>query len=448
MEPIHVVGGGMAGSEAAWQIANMGFPVTIHEMRPKIKTSVHQTPYLAELVCSNSFRSNDDQFNAVGLLHWEMTKLNSLIMLAAKKFKIPAGGALAVDRNEFSKFVTNKLEQHPLVTISRKEVKTIIDVKFKRVIVASGPLTSKELVSSIINITGQDNLAFFDAIAPIVYAESVDTSKTWFQSRYDKGETTEEQTAYLNCALNKTQYYQFIDQIKNANLTEFRSWEKDAPYFNGCLPIETMVERGDETLRFGPMKPVGLTNPHQPNIKPFAVVQLRKENAMATLFNIVGFQTKMKYSNQINAFRVIPGLEKARFARLGGIHKNVFINSPKLLNKKLQLAQHPNISFAGQILGVEGYVESAAMGLIVGRFVASEALGHAIKMPPTTTAIGALISYLLDNTTKSFQPMNVNFGLFPPIETALPGRRERKNRYKFYTDRAKVDMDIWINNQK
>ena len=438
----------MAGSEAAWQIANMGFPVIIHEMRPKIKTSVHQTPYLAELVCSNSFRSNDDQFNAVGLLHWEMTKLNSLIMLAAKKFKIPAGGALAVDRNEFSKFVTTKLEQHPLVTISREEVKTITDVKFKRVIIASGPLSSKELVSSIINITGQDNLAFFDAIAPIVYADSVDTNKTWFQSRYDKGETEEEQTAYLNCALNKTQYYHFIDQIKNANLTEFRSWEKDAPYFNGCLPIETMVERGDETLRFGPMKPVGLTNPHQPNKKPFAVVQLRKENAMATLFNIVGFQTKMKYSNQINAFRVIPGLEKARFARLGGIHKNIFINSPKLLNKRLQLTQHPNISFAGQILGVEGYVESAAMGLIVGRFVASEALGLAIKMPPITTAIGALLSYLLDSTTKSFQPMNVNFGLFPPVETALPGRRERKSRYKFYTDRAKVDMDIWINNQK
>ncbi len=435
----------MAGSEAAWQIAQAGIPVVLHEMRPTVKTFAHQTEGLAELVCSNSFRSDDDESNAVGLLHWEMRQANSIIMEMGDRHKLPAGGALAVDREPFSAAVTERLLSHPLVTVERGEVTGLPPADWNQVIIATGPLTSQSMAESILANTDQEALAFFDAIAPIVYAESVDMSKAWFQSRYDKGETEEERKAYLNCPMDRDQYEAFIDAILDAGKTEFKDWEKDTPYFDGCLPIEVMAERGRETLRFGPMKPVGLTNAHAPGVKPYAVVQLRRDNALGTLFNIVGFQTKMKYGEQARVLQMIPGLENATFARLGGIHRNTFINSPKLLDDQMRLKSAPHIRFAGQITGVEGYVESAAMGLLAGRMAAASQLGKPISAPPNTTAMGALVTHITGGAdAKTFQPMNVNFGLFPPLDNAKSGRRGRKDRYKAYTDRAKIDWADWL----
>ncbi len=435
----------MAGSEAAWQIAQAGIPVVLHEMRPTVKTFAHQTEGLAELVCSNSFRSDDDESNAVGLLHWEMRQANSIIMEMGDRHKLPAGGALAVDREPFSAAVTERLLSHPLVTVERGEVTGLPPADWNQVIIATGPLTSQSMAESILANTDQEAPAFFDAIAPIVYAESIDMSKAWFQSRYDKGETEEERKAYLNCPMDRDQYEAFIDAILDAGKTEFKDWEKDTPYFDGCLPIEVMAERGRETLRFGPMKPVGLTNAHAPDVKPYAVVQLRRDNALGTLFNIVGFQTKMKYGEQARVLQMIPGLENASFARLGGIHRNTFINSPKLLDDQMRLKSAPHIRFAGQITGVEGYVESAAMGLLAGRMAAASQLGKPISAPPNTTAMGALVTHITGGAdAKTFQPMNVNFGLFPPLDNAKSGRRGRKDRYKAYTDRAKIDWADWL----
>ncbi|WP_069299098.1 methylenetetrahydrofolate--tRNA-(uracil(54)-C(5))-methyltransferase (FADH(2)-oxidizing) TrmFO [Neptunicoccus sediminis] len=447
-KPIHIIGGGMAGSEAAWQAVQAGQPVVIHEMRPDVGTFAHQTDNLAELVCSNSFRSDDHEANAVGLLHWEMRAAGSLIMEMAERHKLPAGGALAVDREPFAQAVTERLLGHPLVTLERGEVTGIPPQDWGQTIIATGPLTSSALAQSILSVTDESSLAFFDAIAPIVYADSIDMSKAWFQSRYDKGETEEERTAYLNCPMDKETYEAFIDALLNSGKTEFKDWEKDTPYFDGCLPIEVMAERGRETLRFGPMKPVGLTNPHQPDVKPYAVVQLRRDNALGTLFNIVGFQTKMKYGEQAAAFSLIPGLENARFARLGGIHRNTFINSPRLLDHQMRLKNRPDIRFAGQISGVEGYVESAAMGLLAGRLAVAEALGAPLDPVPQTTAMGALVTHITGGAdAKTFQPMNVNFGLFPPVDNVKGGRRNRKDRYKAYTDRAKTDWQGWLATQ-
>lgn len=444
-KPIHIIGGGMAGSEAAWQIANAGLPVILHEMRPIVKTFAHQTDGLAELVCSNSFRSDDDTSNAVGLLHWEMRAANSIIMEMGSANSVPAGSALAVDRDAFSQAVTDKLLAHPMVTLERGEITGLPPAEWGQTIIATGPLTSQSLAEAVLAETDESSLAFFDAIAPIVYAESVDMSKAWFQSRYDKGETEEEQTAYLNCPMDKDTYNAFIDALLAAEKTEFKDWEKDTPYFEGCLPIEVMAERGRETLRWGPMKPVGLTNPHQADIKAHAVVQLRRDNALGTLFNIVGFQTKMKYGEQARVLSMIPGLENAEFARLGGIHRNTFINSPRLLDDQMRLKSRHHIRFAGQITGVEGYVESAAMGLLAGRLAVAEAQGNDSKSPPNTTAMGALISHITGGASaKTFQPMNVNFGLFPPVEDVKGGRRNRKDRYKAYTDRAKADWTSWL----
>jgi methylenetetrahydrofolate--tRNA-(uracil-5-)-methyltransferase len=443
--PIHIIGGGMAGSEAAWQIANAGIPVILHEMRPTVETFAHQTHDLAEMVCSNSFRSDDDEGNAVGLLHWEMRAANSIIMAMGDENALPAGSALAVDRDAFSAAVTDKLVNHDLITIERGEINGLPPAEWGQTIIATGPLTSKSMADDILTNTDQASLAFFDAIAPIVYAESIDMSKAWMQSRYDKGETEDERTAYLNCPMDEETYNTFIDALLDAEKTEFKDWEKDTPYFEGCLPIEVMAERGRETLRWGPMKPVGLTNPHQPEIKAHAVVQLRRDNALGTLFNIVGFQTKMKYGEQARVLSMIPGLENAEFARLGGIHRNTFINSPLLLDDQMRLKSRPEIRFAGQITGVEGYVESAAMGLLAGRLAIAEHLGQERKSPPNTTAMGALISHITGGAdAKTFQPMNVNFGLFPPVENVKGGRRNRKDRYKAYTDRAKVDWTDWI----
>lgn len=441
-EPIHIIGGGLAGSEAAWQIAQAGLLVVIHEMRPDVGTFAHQGDALAELVCSNSFRSDDDEANAVGLLHWEMRQTRGLIMEMADKHSLPAGSALAVDREAFSASVTDRLMNHPNITVERGEITTLPD--WDQVIIATGPLTSGALAKSIAAASGTGGLAFFDAIAPIIYADSVDMEKAWFQSRYDKGETEADRTAYLNCPMDEDQYAAFIDALITSEKTEFKDWEKDTPYFDGCLPIEVMAERGRETLRWGPMKPVGLTNPHAPDIKAHAVVQLRRDNALGTLFNIVGFQTKMKYAAQKEVFRMIPGLENAEFARLGGIHRNTFINSPELLNEQMQLKSTPNIRMAGQITGVEGYVESTAMGLLAGRMAVAQARGDTLSPPPNTTAMGALVTHITGGAAaKTFQPMNVNFGLFPEVD-AKKGRRNRKVRYKAYTDRAKVDFTTWL----
>ena len=448
MRPIIIIGGGMAGCEAAWQLVNNGIPTIIYEMRPKKDTFAHKTKDLAELVCSNSFRSNDHENNAVGLLHWEMKEADSLIINTGYKHSVPAGGALAVDREQFAKEISDILGSHPLITIVRDEIINITDFKDEIVIVATGPLSSEGLIKELVNLTEQENLAFFDAIAPIIYADSVDMTKAWFQSRYDKGENESAKTAYLNCPLSKEEYYDFIDSLITSEKTQFHEWEKDTPYFNGCLPIEIMAERGRETLRFGPMKPVGLTNPHNPDSKPYAVVQLRHENNYGTLFNIVGFQTKMKHSAQIDVFRTIPALKEAKFARLGGIHRNTFINSPKILNERLQLKNKTNIYFAGQITGVEGYVESAAIGLLVGRFIANELSSQKHSPPPLTTALGSLYNHLTSNAMqKNFQPMNVNFGLFPPLLEMSGGRKGRKLRYKAYTDRAKCDWKNWLMDQ-
>ncbi|MEY4697763.1 MAG: hypothetical protein RIT14_2191, partial [Pseudomonadota bacterium] len=378
-QTLHIIGGGMAGAEAAWQAAHMGIQVVIHEMRPQVGTFAHRTGHLAEMVCSNSFRSDDDERNAVGLLHWEMGAANGLIMQTARAHRLPAGGALAVDRDPFAESVTARILAHPLITLDPGEITEL--PRDGHWIVATGPLTSGTLAESIRAETGADSLAFFDAIAPIVYAESVDMSVAWMQSRYDKGETAEEQVAYMNCPMDKAQYEAFIDALLAAEKTEFKEGET-AGYFDGCLPIEVMAERGRETLRFGPMKPVGLTNPHRPDVKPYAVVQLRRDNKLGTLYNIVGFQTKMKYGAQTAVFKMIPGLENASFARLGGIHRNTFINSPRLLDDQMRLKSRPNIRFAGQVTGVEGYVESAAMGLLAGRMAAAELLGRTLPPPP------------------------------------------------------------------
>ena len=440
-EPLHIIGGGMAGSEAAWAAVGLGVPVVLHEMRPKVGTFAHRTGLFAEMVCSNSFRSDDDERNAVGLLHWEMRAAGGLVMEMASRHRLPAGGALAVDRDPFAEAVTERLRSHPLVSVAEEEVTELPATG--QWIVATGPLTSGALAQSIRAATGAEALAFFDAIAPIVYADSVDMSVAWMQSRYDKGETVEEQTAYMNCPMDKPQYEAFIDALLTAEKTAFHEGET-AGYFDGCLPIEVMAERGRETLRHGPMKPVGLTNAHRPEIKPYAVVQLRRDNKLGTLYNIVGFQTKMKYGAQTDVFRMIPGLENASFARLGGIHRNTFINSPTLLDEQMRLKSRPNIRFAGQITGVEGYVESAAMGLLAGRMAAIELLGQTLPPPPPETAMGALVTHITGGAeAKTFQPMNVNFGLFPPIE-AKGGRKGRKDRYKAYTDRAKEAFLAWL----
>lgn len=440
---LKIIGGGMAGCEAAWQAANMGIQVTLYEMRPKVKTFAHQTEKLGEMVCSNSFRSNDHEQNAVGLLHWEMMRANGLVISTAYEHKLPAGGALAVDRDEFANSITNKLKSHPNIKISYEEVTSLPDEG--KWIVATGPLTSSKLANSIVEFTGTEALAFFDAIAPIVYFDSIDMSKAWMQSRYDKGETEEERTAYLNCPLTKEQYYRFIDALLAAEKTEFKEGET-ANYFNGCLPIEVMAERGLETLRFGPMKPVGLTNPHSEE-KPYAVVQLRRDNSLGTLYNIVGFQTKMKYSAQKEVLRMVPGLEKAEFARLGGIHRNSFINSPTLLDNQLRFKPRSNIRFAGQITGVEGYVESASIGLLAGRFASLEIFNKRIPDVPVNTAIGSLVNHITGGAhAKTFQPMNVNFGLFPAIEGLKSGRKGRSDRYRAYTERAKKSWADWLSN--
>ncbi|MGB0497754.1 MAG: methylenetetrahydrofolate--tRNA-(uracil(54)-C(5))-methyltransferase (FADH(2)-oxidizing) TrmFO, partial [Rubricella sp.] len=428
IEPIHIIGGGMAGCEAAWQAANLGVPVILHEMRPERETFAHQTGGLAELVCSNSFRSDDHETNAVGLLHWEMRQAGGLIISMGDRHQVPAGGALAVDRHAFSDAVTAAIEAHPLITVARGEIAGLPPEDWSSVIIATGPLTSPALSQALLDLTGEDSLAFFDAIAPIVYADSVDMTKAWFQSRYDKGETEEDRTAYLNCPMDEAQYNAFLDALLAAEKTAFKEGET-AQYFEGCLPIEVMVERGRETLRFGPMKPVGLTNPHQPDVKPHAVVQLRKENRHGTLYNIVGFQTKMKYGAQTEVLRMIPGLEEARFARLGGIHRNTFLNSPRLLDERMRLRARPALRFAGQVTGVEGYVESASMGLLAGRLAAYERLGVAAPLPPDTTAIGALLAHITGGAeAETFQPMNVNFGLMPPLDGARKGRRGKQDR--------------------
>jgi len=441
-QTLHIVGGGMAGSEAAWQAAQSGVPVVIHEMRPKVGTFAHRTGHFAEMVCSNSFRSDDDERNAVGLLHWEMRAAGGLIMEMAMAHRLPAGGALAVDRDAFAGAVTARLQAHPLIALTYEEVTELPSEGTW--IIATGPLTSAALGQAIRAETGAEALAFFDAIAPIVYADSVDMSVAWMQSRYDKGETAEEQTAYMNCPMTKDQYEAFIDALLAAEKTEFHEGET-AGYFDGCLPIEVMAERGRETLRFGPMKPVGLTNAHRPDVKPYAVVQLRRDNKLGTLYNIVGFQTKMKYGAQASVLKMIPGLQDASFARLGGIHRNTFLNSPTLLDDQMRLRPRPNLRFAGQVTGVEGYVESAAMGLLAGRMAAAEILGHTLPPPPPETAMGALVTHITGGAeAKTFQPMNVNFGLFPPID-AKGGRRGRKDRYKAYTDRAKAAFTGWLN---
>jgi len=440
-DTLHIVGGGMAGAEAAWQAANAGVPVVIHEMRPRVGTFAHRTGDLAEMVCSNSFRSDDDEQNAVGLLHWEMRAAGGLVMQMADAHALPAGGALAVDRDAFARAVTDRLRAHPLVTVEGAEVTALPDSGHW--IVATGPLTSGALAEAIRAETGAEALAFFDAIAPIVHFDSVDLSKAWFQSRYDKGETEEQRTAYLNCPMDRDQYEAFIDALLAAEKTAFKEGET-ANYFDGCLPIEVMAERGRETLRHGPMKPVGLTNPHQPDVKAHAIVQLRRDNALGTLYNIVGFQTKMKYCAQTSVLRMIPGLENARFARLGGIHRNTFINAPTLLDGQMRLRARPHIRFAGQITGVEGYVESAAMGLLAGRLAAGDILGRPVQAPPPETATGALVTHITGGAeAKTFQPMNVNFGLFPTVDLK-GGRRNRSARYKAYTDRAKATWMTWL----
>ncbi|APF37672.1 methylenetetrahydrofolate--tRNA-(uracil(54)-C(5))-methyltransferase (FADH(2)-oxidizing) TrmFO [Chelatococcus daeguensis] len=457
--PIHVIGGGLAGSEAAWQIASRGVPVVLHEMRPVRMTPAHKTEGLAELVCSNSFRSDDAESNAVGLLHQEMRALGSLIMAKGDAHQVPAGGALAVDRDGFSRAVSQALAGHPLVTIAREEIAGLPPADWDSVIVATGPLTSPALAEAVRALTGEGELAFFDAIAPIVYRDSIDMSVAWAQSRYDKAGPGGTGADYLNCPMTREEYEAFVDALLAGEKTDFREWEKDTPYFDGCLPVEVMAERGRETLRYGPMKPVGLTNPHKPDERPYAVVQLRQDNALGTLFNMVGFQTKLKYAEQTRIFRMIPGLENAEFARLGGLHRNTFIHSPRLLDGTLRLKAEPRLRFAGQITGCEGYVESAAIGLLAGRFAAAERLGEALNPPPATTALGALVNHItgghiatIDGGPQSYQPMNINFGLFPPLDTAPKGTDGRRLRgkdkavakKKALTDRARTDLAAWL----
>ena len=427
--PVHIIGGGLAGSEAAWQIANAGVPVILHEMRgvPGVKTDAHHTDGLAELVCSNSFRSDDWEYNAVGLLHAEMRALESVIMACGDANQVPAGGALAVDRDGFSQAVTAKLKAHPLITLVREEIAGLPPEDWDNVIVATGPLTSPALADAILKTTGEESLSFFDAIAPIVHAESIDFGIAWRQSRYDKAGPGGDAAAYVNCPMDKAQYDAFIDALIDGPKTEFKAWE-NVPYFDGCLPIEVMAERGRETLRHGPMKPVGLTNPRDPMVKAHAIVQLRQDNALGTLFNMVGFQTKLKYGDQTDIFRMIPGLQNAQFARLGGLHRNTFLNSPKLLDRQLRLKAMPRLRFAGQVTGVEGYVESAAMGLLTGRLAAAQALGRDLVPPPPETAMGALVEHITGGHLEGskFQPMNINYGLLPPLEAPRVDAEGRK----------------------
>src|SRR5436190_3538335 len=457
-KPIHVIGGGLAGCEAAWQAAQAGALVVLHEMRPHVRTDAHQTDGLAELVCSNSFRADDKDLNAVGLLHEEMRRAASLIMMAADRHKVPAGGALAVDRGGFSNEVTASLSSHPLVTVCRGEVAGMPPPEWQWIIIATGPLTSPALAEAIRGLSGEDDLAFFDAIAPIVYRDSIDMSVAWFQSRYDKPGPGGSGKDYINCPLTREQYHIFVDSLLAGEKTEFKDWETSTRYFDSCLPIEIMASRGLETLRHGPMKPRGLTNAHDPGNKPYAVVQLRQDNKLGTLYNMVGFQTKLKYAEQIRVFRAIPGLENAEFARLGGLHRNTFLNSPKVLDERLRLKADPRLRFAGQITGVEGYVESAAIGLLAGRMAAAERHGETFVAPPPTTAHGALINHITgghiettDNRGPSFQPMNVNFGLFPPVEAPkkLEGKRLNHSekavaRKRAYTTRALADFQRWL----
>jgi methylenetetrahydrofolate--tRNA-(uracil-5-)-methyltransferase len=485
MKPVHVVGGGLAGSEAAWALASAGVPVVLHEMRPVRMTDAHKTEKFAELVCSNSFRSDDWRGNAVGLLHEEMRQLGSLVMKCAEPAQVPAGSALAVDRDVFSDAVTAAIEAHPLIAIEREEVRSLdqllggvrverglpspqtsdaepsalgsarSNLQTESVIFCTGPLTSTALADSIRNFTGEDSLAFFDAIAPIVHADSIDFDTAWKQSRYDKEGPGGDKAAYVNCPMDRAQYEAFITALNAAPKTEFKDWEKDTPYFEGCLPIEVMAERGVDTLRFGPMKPVGLMDPRVGK-RPYAVVQLRQDNKLGTLFNMVGFQTKLKYGAQEEIFRMIPGLQNARFARLGGIHRNTFLNSPKLLDATLRLRAEPRVRFAGQVTGVEGYVESAAMGMLAGHFAAAERLGRALEPPPGTTALGALLAHVtgghLGDGKGSFQPMNVSFGLFPPIEAPTHGpdgkrlKGEERGRAKklALAERALGDLAGWL----
>ncbi|ACK51826.1 gid protein [Methylocella silvestris BL2] len=457
-QPIHVIGAGLAGAEAAWQIARAGAPVVLHEMRPVRQTPAHRTGDFAELVCSNSFRADDPQTSAIGMLHREMRGLDSLIMSAADLHKLPAGGALAVDRDGFSRAITERIRACPLIEVVCEEIAGLPPADWDNVIIATGPLTSQALGAAIGALTGERDLAFYDAIAPVVHRESVDMSKAWMQSRYDKAGPGGSGADYINCPLNKEQYYAFVDALNEAEKIEFKTFE-ETPYFDGCLPIEIMAERGAETLRHGPMKPFGLTNPHEPDVKAYAVVQLRQDNALGTLYNMVGFQTKLKHGAQIAVFRAIPGLERAEFARLGGLHRNTFLNSPKVLDSAFRLRAQPRLRFAGQITGCEGYVESAAIGLVVGRMAAADRSGEAFLPPPATTALGALINHItaghietIDAGPSSFQPMNVNFGLFPPLTEPLEkpqGKRLRgpeKAAVKkaALSARALRDFEAWI----
>ncbi len=442
--PVHIIGGGLAGSEAAWQLAQAGVPAVLHEMRPGQRTAAHKTDRLAELVCSNSFRSDDAANNAVGLLHEEMRRCRSLVMAAADACKLPAGGALAVDREGFADAVTARLAVHPLVSIVRQEIAPLPPAEWDQVIVATGPLTSPALAEAIRHLTGEDSLAFFDAIAPIVYRDSIDFDRAWFQSRYDKAGPAGDGADYINCPLDKAPYLAFVEALIAGEKTEFKEWEKDTPYFEACLPIEVMAARGANTLRFGPMKPVGLFDPHAGR-RPYAVAQLRQDNALGTLFNMVGFQTKLKHGEQARIFRMIPGLERAEFARLGGLHRNTFINSPRLLDRQLRLKAMPRLRFAGQITGVEGYVESAAIGLLAGRFAAADRRGMTLDAPPPTTALGALVNHVTGGaSSRSFQPMNVNFGLFPELPDADRYRRSHLDRRPALSARALNDLDVWL----
>lgn len=452
--PIHVIGGGLAGSEAAWQIAQAGVPVILHEMRgvPGVKTDAHHTDGLAELVCSNSFRSDDWQFNAVGLLHAEMRALDSVIMACGDINQVPAGGALAVDRDAFSQAVTARLTAHPMVTIVREEIAGLPPQEWDNVIVATGPLTSPALADAILKATGEESLSFFDAIAPIVHADSIDFDIAWRQSRYDKEGPGGDAAAYVNCPMDKAQYEAFIDALLSGPKAEFKDWEH-VPYFDGCLPIEVMAERGRETLRHGPMKPVGLTNPRDPLVKAYAIVQLRQDNALGTLFNMVGFQTKLKHGAQAEVFRMIPGLQNAQFARLGGLHRNTYLNSPQLLDNQLRLKAMPRLRFAGQVTGVEGYVESAAMGLLTGRLAAAQALGRDLSPPPPETAMGALVEHITGGhlAGSKFQPMNINYGLLPPLEAPkvdeagvkIPLKERGRAKKRLMSLRAMESLKAW-----
>jgi methylenetetrahydrofolate--tRNA-(uracil-5-)-methyltransferase len=459
LQAVHVIGGGLAGSEAAWQIACSGVPVLLHEMRPVRSTDAHKTDGLAELVCSNSLRSDDRETNAVGLLHEEMRRLNSLVMRAADSNQVPAGGALAVDRDGFSQAITAALTAHPLIEILREEV-AMPPPEWDSVIVATGPLTSPALADAIGTLTGEDALAFFDAIAPIIHRDTIDMDVAWFQSRYDKAGPGGSGADYINCPMNREQYAAFVAALVSGDKVTFHDWEKSTPYFDGCLPIEVMAERGAETLRHGPMKPFGLTNAHDPQTKAYAIVQLRQDNKLGTLYNMVGFQTKLKHGEQSRIFRTIPGLERAEFARLGGLHRNTFLNSPKLLDATLRLNVMPRLRFAGQITGCEGYVESAAIGLLAGRFAAAERLGGSVSTPPPTTAHGAILGHItgghvetIDAGPRSYQPMNVNFGLFPPLSqipdrhldgTRLRGPEKAIAKRRAICARALADLDQWI----